>query len=91
MHPDFEQYAAEVRGGLKLDGGSDFLQAFKTLDAFEEEEASWLIPGWLPEGQITLLASDGGIGKTSIWINIVAALSSGQRCLLDPPDYMREP
>ena len=26
-----------------------FLSCFKTLDAFEEEEATWLVPGWIPD------------------------------------------
>lgn len=66
-----------------------FFSCFKTLDAFEEQEATWLVPGWIPEGQITLLAADGGVGKTTLWCNILAATSSGRRCVLDPPDYTR--
>lgn len=68
-----------------------FLACFKQLDEFTEEEAKWLIPGWIPEGQIALMAADGGTGKTSNWCEIIAALSSGRRCFLDPPDYQREP
>lgn len=68
-----------------------FLSCFKTLGDFEEEEATWLVPGWIPEGQITLMAADGGIGKTTLWCNIIAAISSGRRCILDPPEHTREP
>ena len=68
-----------------------FFDCFRALDDFEEEEASWLVPGWIPEGQITLLAADGGIGKTTLWCSIIAAVSSGRACLLDPPDLKREP
>lgn len=68
-----------------------FLSLFKPLAEFEEEEATWLIPGWVPEGQITLIAADGGVGKTTLWSNIIAALSSGTRCILDPVDHVREP
>jgi hypothetical protein len=39
---------------------------FRPLREFQEQEAQWLIPGYLPQGQITLLASDGGIGKTTL-------------------------
>ena len=66
-----------------------FLSCFKTLDTFDEEEATWLVPGWIPEGQITLMAADGGIGKTTLWCNLIAAISSGRRCILDPPDHTR--
>lgn len=68
-----------------------FLSCFKSLDSFTEEEATWLVPGWIPEGQITLMAADGGIGKTTLWCNLIAAISSGQQCVLDPPDYQRDP
>lgn len=68
-----------------------FLLCFKSLDSFTEEEATWLIPGWVPEGQITLMAADGGIGKTTLWCNMIAAISSGQRCILDPPGHRRQP
>lgn len=70
---------------------SPFLSSFHTLSDFVEEEPSWLVEGWIPEGQITLLAADGGTGKTTLWCNLVAALSSGQPCLLDSPDVKREP
>ena len=68
-----------------------FLSLFKPLDEFTEEEASWLIPGWVPEAQITLMAADGGVGKTTLWCHIIAALSSGRACILDPPGFRREP
>ena len=68
-----------------------FLSCFKSLDGFEEQEATWLVPGWVPEGQITLLAADGGVGKTSVWVNVIAAISSGKRCILDPIDHQRKP
>lgn len=67
------------------------LSCFKTLDDFQEEEASWLVPGWIPEGQITLMAADGGVGKTTLWCDVIAALSNGTNCLLDPPGYTRAP
>ena len=70
---------------------SPFLSSFHTLSDFTEEEPSWLVEGWIPEGQITLLAADGGTGKTTLWCNLVAALSSGRPCLLDSPDVKREP
>ncbi len=68
-----------------------FLSCFKTLNDFTEEEAKWLIPGWIPEGQITLLAADGGVGKTTVWCNVITALSNGTSSVLDPPGYQRGP
>lgn len=70
---------------------SDLLKLFKPLSEYREEEASWLIAGWIPDGQITLLASDGGVGKTSTWCDIIAALSNGSTCILDKPGTTRKP
>nr|WP_325305124.1 AAA family ATPase [uncultured Dysosmobacter sp.] len=64
---------------------------FKSLEDFPEEEAKWLVPGWIPAGQISVIAADGGIGKTTLWCHIIAALSNGTTCILDPPEYAREP
>lgn len=80
--PEWEPGAAEPDPLLSL---------FKPLQSFQEEEAKWLIPGWIPEGQIALLAADGGIGKTTLWCHVIAALSSGTVCALDPPGFTREP
>lgn len=68
-----------------------FLACFKPLDSFEEEEAEWLVPLLIPKGQITTIASDGGVGKTTVWCNLVAAISAGKECFLDPPGFHREP
>ena len=68
-----------------------FLAHFVTLDEIQEQEASWLVNGWIPEGQITLIAADGGVGKTTLWVNILAALSSGNRCILDSDSIVRDP
>lgn len=68
-----------------------FLSLFKPLTDFTEEEATWLIPRWIPESQITLIAADGGVGKTTLWCNIMASLSSGRPCILDPEGHKREP
>lgn len=55
-----------------------------SMDEVEEKEAEWLIPQYIPKGNITLLAGDGGAGKTTIWCGIAAAVSSGGRAFFDP-------
>ncbi len=67
------------------------LSLFKPLSDFREETAKWLVPGWIPAGQISLIAADGGIGKTTLWCHIIAALSNGSVCILDPPETTRQP
>ncbi len=32
-----------------------------------------------------------GIGKTTLWCNIITAISSGKTCLLDPEGHTRKP
>ena len=57
---------------LALPPEQDFLSQFRTMDTVPEEEAQWLVPGYIPQGQITLLAADGGVGKTSFWCQLLA-------------------
>ncbi len=71
--------------------GTAALDIFKPVAAFEEQEPEWLVDGWIPKGQITLLASDGGVGKTSVVCNIAAAKSRGKACILDKPGATCEP
>lgn len=64
---------------------------FQPIKEFEEVEPEWLIPKWIPKEQITVFASEGGVGKTSIVCNVAAAISSGGQCVLDQEDTEREP
>ena len=60
----------------------------------EEKEVEWLIPQYIPKGHISILAGDGGIGKTTIWCGIVAGLSSGSKIFFEaiPEEFAkREP
>ena len=54
-----------------------------TLDGFEEREKEWLITGYIPKGAVTLLCSDGGIGKTTIWCDTLAAFTTGRSTIFD--------
>lgn len=56
-----------------------------------EKDIEWLIPGWIPKNTITFLAGDGGIGKTTLWCDVVAAISKGKPCILDSGDVNRSP
>ncbi len=52
------------------------------LADIEEIEPEWLVDGYIPKGEITVLAGDGGVGKTFVWCAIAAAISSGQRAFV---------
>ena len=55
----------------------------KSLNDTEVEAVDWLIPGYIPQAQITLLAGDGGSGKTSLWCNLAAAVTTGKMSVFD--------
>ena len=48
-----------------------------SMDSVEEREPEWLVPQYIPKGQINVLAGDGGSGKTITWCGLAAAVSSG--------------
>ena len=83
--------AARRLEAREQDCKADAMGIFRPISEFQEIEAKWLVPEWIPAGQITLLASDGGVGKTSIVCNIAAAISSGGRCILDSSGARRDP
>lgn len=79
----------EMRGGeMSVD-----LSALPKLSEVKERVAEWLIPGYIPRGQITSLAGDGGSGKTFIWCEIAAAVSRGELpdLLSDVPFSEKDP
>jgi len=41
----------------------------------------WVVNGWIPAGQVTLLAGDGGTGKTLLGLQLCAAMASGKKWL----------
>ena len=66
-----------------------------SMDNVEEKTPEWLIAGYIPRHQITVMAGDGGAGKTTAWCDIAGSVSSGRPCFLEraiPEEFaMREP
>jgi len=48
----------------------------------EIKEPEWLIPGYIPKYGITIIAGEGGVGKTSLWCSIVASITTGKQHFL---------
>lgn len=48
------------------------------LQAVEPEPPAWRLEGWLPEGTVTLLAANGGVGKSNLSLQLGVALVHGQ-------------
>ena len=63
-----------------------------TLSAAEEKDPEWLIDGYIPRREITIIAGDGGTGKSFTWCALAAAVSTGYKSFLqnnlfaDAPD-----
>lgn len=53
----------------------------KRLSDLEEKEIEWLVPAVIPRRQITVMAGEGGCGKTGVWCAIAAAISAGNGVL----------
>ena len=47
------------------------------LHAVEPEPPAWRLEGWLPEGTVTLLAANGGVGKSNLSLQPGMALGPG--------------
>lgn len=48
------------------------------LDGVEAEPTAWRWDGWLPEGTVTLLSANGGVGKSNLALQLGVALVHGQ-------------
>lgn len=78
----------------RYDKGSTYQENTKNLSTkmismadVEEKEPEWLIRDFIPKGAITILAGDGGVGKTTIWCDIVASISSGTYTFFEDENY----
>ena len=74
-----------------MNGSDSKKPALISLAEVEEKESEWLVPQYIPKGQISLLAGDGGSGKTSIWNALAAAISTGTKVFFDsvPDDFAK--
>jgi archaellum biogenesis ATPase FlaH len=60
----------EVKGDLEpMDWG--------VLEHTQPEPTSWRFEGWLPEGTVTLLSANGGVGKSNLSLQLGVAMAHG--------------
>lgn len=93
---EYEKYIAQKKARQPAQVTKDNLKDILTpLTDLSEKETEWLVPGWMPRGCIISSSGNGGSGKTFVWVDIAAAVSSGKKPLIayDIPDemYMPEP
>lgn len=55
----------------------------ESMDEVEERDPEWLVPGYIVKSAINILAGDGGTGKSTLWCNLAAAISTGHESILD--------
>ena len=67
---EVQEQAAEPGDVQPMDWGQ--------LHAVEPEPPAWRLEGWLPEGTVTLLAANGGVGKSNLSLQLGVALVHGQ-------------
>lgn len=67
--PEVEGPAAETNGGPRL----------VALEDVEPSSIEWLWPGRLAVGKYGVTAGDPGLGKSTLWMDVAARLSRGQR------------
>lgn len=76
-------YTETVVPSTTLDDGiSEDELNIPSLDQITLEKAEWLEAGYIPKKTITIVCGDGGVGKTSIWCSIAAAVSRGEQTFL---------
>lgn len=85
FEPDFYKDQAATKKDKSGKPASPVLNtAMKTVSDFEEKNAEWLIPGYIPRYTMSCLAGDGGGGKSTLTCNIVAWVTARKPCVLIP-------
>ncbi len=58
----------------------------ENVEGIKEKKINWLIPGILPEKQLSLIAGDGGAGKGFTWCQVIRTITTGKP-FFDLPEY----
>lgn len=59
-------------------GPDDFPRLWKATDLEPASQPNWLAKGRIPRSAVSLLIGDEGIGKSLLWVWIVAAVTTGK-------------
>jgi len=57
---------------------NDPSQSFARASQILPDATTWLWPGWLPKGKITLFEGDPGLGKSFVTLDLCARLTTGR-------------
>jgi archaellum biogenesis ATPase FlaH len=85
-----ERQSPKITVNLSMPGGSpsepEQVQApagdlqpmdWGVLEHTQPEPTSWRFDGWLPEGTVTLLSANGGVGKSNLSLQLGVAMAHG--------------
>src|SRR5262245_3720189 len=51
---------------------------FEALSTLKAKPVKWEVPGRIPRGKVTLIAGDGGMGKSTFVRHLIACITSGR-------------
>src|ERR1051325_8200230 len=76
-----EQYRAGHPNGHTDDNDALSFTVASSLAGQVSANRPWLVQDWVPCGQVTLLTGDGGVGKSLLAMQLMAALATGSSWL----------
>ena len=90
VFPAIERFKKHKEKAIKKESLKDPKEVkLVSVDSIKKEFVKWLVPGYIPEGTITVIGGDGGLGKTTLWCNIASAISNGTNSILqEDNDYI---
>lgn len=72
-----ERLEDEVRRVRTVVGGNGTVRVVRVSDV-KPERVSWLWPGYIPRGKLTLIDGDPGDGKSTLSLDLAARISTGK-------------
>ncbi len=77
-----QRYASELDLGAGKSRNTAAARRLKLTgcDTVEMRPTEWLVPEFIPRGGLTVIAGDGGDGKSAITLHLAAMVSRGEPC-----------
>lgn len=72
---------AAATGGAQVQEVARTLPRTPLVPYTDADRTRWLVEGWLPEGELTVLSGRGATGKTTLILQLAAALDAGDPIL----------
>ena len=85
--PDYGPVVTYSRGGLRVvDGGKVDNGRLATIEPHRLQglavpERRWVVRDWIPDGAVTMLGGDGGVGKSLLAMQLITSVATGKAWL----------